>query len=87
MTTAHPAKSRSLTFPVAQTTQRVHTTGEIQERFFQGAQRVHVEVIRGLVQEQQVAAALQQFRQVDTIPFAAGEVADPLLLVGAAEVE
>jgi hypothetical protein len=60
--------------------------GEIEERFFQGAQRVHVEVVRRLVQEEQVAAALQEFRQVDAVPLTAGEIPDPLLLVGAPEV-
>jgi hypothetical protein len=41
----------------------------------------------GLVEEQQVAAALEQLGQVEPVPLAAGEDPHLFLLVGAAEVE
>ena len=52
------------------------------ERLFERAQRVDVEVVGGLVEQQHVAAALQQLRQVQPVALAAGEVLDLLLLVG-----
>ena len=61
--------------------------GEAQQRLLQRAQRVDVEVVGRLVEQQQVAAAVQQLGQVDAVALAAGEVADLLLLVGPLEVE
>ena len=61
--------------------------GEVEQRVFEGAQRVDVEVVGRLVEQQQVRPALQQLGQVQAVALAAGEVADALLLVGAAEVE
>ena len=60
-----------------------HAAGEVEDRFFQGPQRVDVQVVRRFVEQQHVAAAAQQLGQVDAVAFAAGEVADLLLLVGA----
>ena len=51
------------------------------------AERVDVEVVRRLVEQQDVAAGLEQLRQVDAVPLAARQRADELLLVRAAEVE
>ena len=61
--------------------------GEVGHRFFQGPQRVDVEVVRRFVEQQHVRAAAQQLGQVDAVPLAAGEDADLLLLVGAGEIE
>ena len=61
--------------------------GEVEQRVLERAQRVDVEVVRRLVEQQQVPARAQQLREVDAVPLAAGEVADPLLLVRPAEVE
>ena len=61
--------------------------GEVEQRLLERAQRVDVEVVRRLVEQQQVAARAQELREVDAVALAAGEVADPLLLVGAPEVE
>ena len=61
--------------------------GEVVQRHLQRAQRVDVQVVRRLVEQQQVAAAAQQLRQVQPVALTTGEVADPLLLVAAAEVE
>ena len=57
--------------------------GEVEQRVLERAQRVDVEVVRRLVEQQQVAARAQQLREVDAVPLAAREVADALLLVGA----
>src|SRR5450830_59044 len=59
---------------------------EREERLFEGAQRVDVEVVRGLVEEQEVAAPLERPREVEAVHLAAREVRDELLLVGALEV-
>ena len=61
--------------------------GEVEQRLLERAQRVDVEVVRRLVEEQDVAAALQQLREVDAVALAARELADGLLLVAAPEVE
>src|SRR5690606_4720865 len=60
---------------------------EFQQRLLERAQRVDVEVVGRLVEQQQVAAALQQLRQVQAIALAARKVLDELLLVVALEVE
>ena len=60
---------------------------KLAQRILQRAQRVDVEIVGRLVEQQQVAAALQQLGEVDPVAFAARELADVLLLVGAAEVE
>src|SRR5439155_13557292 len=64
-----------------------HTAAEVQQRVLQRPQRVHVEVVGRLVQQQQVAAAAQQLGQVDAVALAAGQLADLALLVGPLEVE
>ena len=61
--------------------------GERQQRLLERAQRVDVEVVGRLVEQQQVAAAAQQLGQVQAVALAAGELADLRLLVGALEVE
>src|SRR4029079_14198967 len=61
--------------------------GEAQQRFFQRAQRLDVQVVGRLVEQHQVAAALQYFRQVHAVALAARQLADQLLLLRAAEVE
>src|SRR4051812_15735889 len=61
--------------------------GEGLERVLQRPQCVDVEVVGGLVEQQHVAARLEQLRQMDSVALAAGQVADLLLLVAALEVE
>src|SRR4051794_36078199 len=61
--------------------------GELEQRVLERAQRVDVEVVRRLVEQQHVAAAAQQLREMHAVALAAGEVADALLLVAALEVE
>src|SRR5207249_909067 len=60
---------------------------EIDERILERAQRVDVEVVGGLVEEEEVPAAAQELRQVEAVPLAAREILHLLLLVGAGEVE
>ena len=60
---------------------------EVDERLLERAERVDVEVVRGLVEEEQVAAGAEELREVHAVPLAAREVLDELLLVRAAEVE
>ena len=54
---------------------------ELEQRRFERGQRLDVEVVRGLVEEQQVAALLERERQVQTVALATGEYAGALLLV------
>src|SRR5687767_9507362 len=60
---------------------------EVEERVLERAQRVDIEVVRRLVEQEQVAAGLQELGEVHAVAFAAREVADALLLILAAEVE
>src|SRR5882672_5928068 len=60
---------------------------EGQQRVLEGAEGVHVEVVGGLVEQQQVAAALEQGREVHAVALPAREIPHLLLLVGALEVE
>src|SRR5882757_8825999 len=50
-------------------------------------QRVHVEVVGRLVEQQQVAALAQKLGEVEPVAFAPGQLGDLLLLVSALEVE
>ena len=61
--------------------------GKFEQRLFQGAQRFDVEVVGRLVEQQHVGAALQELREVHAVALAAGQLADLLLLLVAAEVE
>ena len=59
---------------------------EVVKRLFQRAQRVYVEVVRGLVEQKDVRA-VRNSSPVEPVALAAESVADLLLLVGAREVE
>src|SRR5262245_45884615 len=61
--------------------------GEVEQRLLERAQRVDVEVVRRLVQQENVAAGTEQLREMDAVALAARELADRLLLVAALEVE
>src|SRR5947209_12776614 len=47
------------------------TAAEVDERVFERTQRVHVEVVGRLVEQQKVSAAAEKLRQVDAVPLAA----------------
>jgi len=61
--------------------------GKILQRLFERAHRVDVQIIRRLVQQQNICAFLQNPRQMNAISFAAGKRADFLLLIRTREVE
>jgi hypothetical protein len=61
--------------------------GERLQAGLQRAQRVHVEVVGRLVEQQHVAARLEQLGQVDAVALPARQLPTELLLVRAAEVE
>ena len=60
---------------------------EVHEGFFERAQGIDVEVVGRFVEEQDVAAALQELRKLQAIALAAGQIPDLLLLVGTTEAE
>src|SRR5690606_38818774 len=62
-------------------------TWKIEQRLLQAAQRVDIEVVRGLVEQQQVAALPQQLGQVNTVSLPTGKILDQLLLIAAAKAE
>src|SRR5206468_3096932 len=61
--------------------------GEAEERLLEPAQGVDVEIVRRLVEEQEVPAALEELREVEAVPLAARQVLDALLLVAPLEIE
>ena len=61
--------------------------GEVEQRVLERAERLDVQVVGRLVEEQQVAALLEGERQVEPVALAAGEDAGRLLLVRALEPE
>ena len=61
--------------------------GELEQRVLQRGQRLDVEVVGRLVEQQQVAALLEGQREVEPVALAAGEHAGRLLLVRALEAE
>ena len=60
---------------------------EFEQRVFEGFQGLDVQIVGGLVEQQQVAALLQGQCQVQTVALTTGEHAGQLLLVGALEAE
>ncbi len=61
--------------------------GKSFQSFFQGAKRVHVEVVGRLVEDDQVRTFFQHASQVHAVAFPARQVLDLLLLIGPGEVE
>ena len=57
------------------------------KRLFERAQRVDVEIVGRLVEQQHVGAGLEHLGEMHAVALAARELADLLLLVGALEVE
>src|SRR6266571_5627404 len=60
---------------------------EGKQAFFEGPERVDVEIIGGLVEQEDVAAAAEHLGQLQPVTFAAGKIADLLLLVRSLETE
>ncbi len=61
--------------------------GNSSSAFSRLRQRLDVEVVGGLVEQQQVAALLEREREVEAVALTTGEHAGLLLLVGALEPE
>ncbi len=57
------------------------TAGEFQQRIFQGCEGLNVQVVSGLIEQQQVTALLEGQRQVQTVTLTTGEHTRLLLLV------
>ena len=57
--------------------------GEILEGFFEGAEGVHIEIVRRFIEEKNIGSLFQHLCEMHTIPLAAGEVSDLLLLIAA----
>lgn len=62
-------------------------SAKVDEAFFEGAEGANVEVVGRFVEEEEVAAAAEEFCEVNAVAFAAGEKADFLLLFAAFKVE
>src|SRR6185312_7744053 len=60
---------------------------EAQQGLLQRPERVHVEIVGGLVQQQEVSTALEQLGEMDPVALPTGESTNLLLLVGPAKVE
>src|SRR5438067_4346055 len=60
---------------------------KVEERLLERAQRVHVEIVGRLVEQQQVAALLEQFGEMDAVALAARQRADAALLRRTLEIE
>src|SRR5436309_792635 len=61
--------------------------GEGEQTVLQRAKRIDVEIVRGLVEQEDVAPRTENLGQVNAVALAAGQVLHPLLLVGPLEVE
>src|SRR5688500_18122520 len=61
--------------------------GVVQQRLFERTERVDVEIVGRLVEQQQVRSTLQQLGQMDAVALAARQRADLALLSAALEVE
>src|SRR3546814_5195111 len=57
------------------------------ESVFQGTQRFDVKVIGRLVEQEDIAALLQELRHVNAVALTAGKLADLLLLIATLEIE
>ena len=65
-----------------------HTaTAEPFETFLKGAQGRHVEIVRRLIEQQEIRPFLEHSGQVDAIALATGEILHFLLLIRAGQIE
>src|SRR4029079_1702368 len=61
--------------------------GEILERRFKRGECLHVEIVGRLIEQNEVGAGFQHLGEMDAISFAAGELADLLLLIRSLKIE
>ena len=62
-------------------------TRKFKQRFFERPQRLDIEIIGGLIEQQEIAACAQHLGEMHPIAFAAGQQADLLLLVLTAKIK
>src|SRR5512140_749251 len=60
---------------------------ELEERILERPERIDVQVVGRLVEQEQISTLSERPREMQAVHLAAGEVADPFLLVGSAEIE
>ena len=63
------------------------TAGELEKRVLEARQGLDVEVVRGLVEQEEVSTLLEGQREVQTVALTTGEHSGLLLLVGALEAK
>src|SRR5579885_2897724 len=63
------------------------TAWKVHDRILERAERIDVEIVGGLVQQDHVGAGLEHLREVNAVALSARELPDFFLRVGAAEVE
>ena len=64
-----------------------HRSRKLPEKVLKPKDGFNIQMIGGLIEQQDIAAGTEQFGQVDPVPLPAGQVLHPLLLVRPAEIE
>ena len=64
-----------------------HRSGEARDPFFQGAERVDVEIVGRFVEKEEVRPSAEKLREMDAVAFTTRQRPDLLLLVWPLEVE
>ena len=63
------------------------TAGEILDGFFEGPQRIHVNIVGGFVQQKNIGSLFEREGQMSPVPLTAGEVLEFFVLVRARKIE
>src|SRR5215469_5174488 len=61
--------------------------GKVLQRLLERAQRVDVEIVGRLVEQEDIGAGFEHFGEMHAVALAAGKLADFFLLIGALEIE
>ena len=64
-----------------------HRSGEARDPFFQGTERVDVEIVGRFVEQEEVGTSAEEFREMDAVAFTTRQRPDLLLLVWPLKVE
>ena len=64
-----------------------YRAGKVEQSFFQGSQRLDIQIVGRFIQKQHIGTAAQQLCQMHAIALSSGKIADTFLLVGAFEIE
>src|SRR6202040_2498665 len=62
-------------------------TGKVLQRLLERTQRIDIEIVGRLVEQEDIGAGFEHFGEMHAVAFAAGKLADFFLLIGALEVE